>query len=66
MWCITGPVIAYYWYKNCAMCKLMKPVLTRVLQEYEGEGLIHYVDIEISINKKTMSHAGVRSITLVA
>jgi len=59
----AGPVIAHYWYKSCAMCKLMKPVIQRVVREYDGK--IHYVDVEISLNKKTMSHAGVRSIPAV-
>lgn len=57
------PVVAHYWYKSCAMCKLMKPVIQRIVRENDGE--IHYVDVEISINKKTMNHAGVRSIPAV-
>lgn len=57
------PVIAHYWYKNCAMCKIMKPVIQRVVNEYADQ--IHYVDVEISLNKKTMKHAGVRSIPAV-
>ncbi len=55
--------MAHYWYKHCAMCKIMKPVITRVVREYESQ--IYYVDVEISYNKKTMSHAGVRSIPAV-
>ena len=42
------------------MCKLMKPVVQRVVRENEGQ--IYYVDVEVSRNKKTMKHAGVRSI----
>jgi thioredoxin 1 len=55
--------VAHYWYKHCAMCKLMSPVIKRVVREYESQ--IYYVDVEISYNKKTMSHAGVRSIPAV-
>ena len=51
------PVVAHYWYKSCAMCKLMKPVIQRVVREYADQ--IYYVDVEISANKKTMKHAGV-------
>ena len=59
----AGPVVAHYWYKSCAMCKIMKPVIQRVVREYTGQ--IYYVDVEISSNKKTMKHAGVRSIPAV-
>ena len=57
------PVVAHYWYKSCAMCKLMKPVIQRVVREYADQ--IYYVDVEISANKKTMKHAGVRSIPAI-
>ena len=57
------PVVAHYWYKSCAMCKLMKPVIQRVVREHADQ--IYYVDVEISANKKTMKHAGVRSIPAI-
>ena len=60
---LAVPVVVHYWYKHCAMCKLMKPVIQRVVREYESQ--IYYVEVEISRNKKTMSHAGVRSIPAV-
>jgi len=27
------PVVVHYWYKSCAMCKVMKPVIQRVVNE---------------------------------
>ena len=57
------PVVVHYWYKSCAMCKVMKPVIQRVVNEYAEE--IYYVDVEISANKKTMKYAGVRSIPAI-
>jgi thiol:disulfide interchange protein len=57
------PVVVHYWYKSCAMCKVMKPVIQRVVNEYAEE--IYYVDVEISANKKTMKYAGIRSIPAI-
>eukprot|EP00960_Hanusia_phi_P045947 757514-Hanusia_phi.AAC.4 len=53
-------VIVEYWYKKCAMCKVMQPLVQRVVREYDGK--IHFVEVEVFENQKVVQHAGLRSV----
>ena len=53
-------VIVEYWYKKCAMCKVMQPLVQRVVREFTGK--IHFVEVEVFESKKVVQHAGLRSV----
>jgi thiol-disulfide isomerase/thioredoxin len=41
---VSGPVLVYMGFASCPACKIMKPTLEEISQEYLGKATVMYID----------------------
>lgn len=51
------PVIVEFYAKWCPKCAMMKPVVEKIAERYEGKWMLYKVDIDIS--KETSDYLGI-------
>eukprot|EP00290_Baffinella_frigidus_P046808 CAMPEP_0180384318 /NCGR_PEP_ID=MMETSP0989-20121125/28459_1 /TAXON_ID=697907 /ORGANISM="non described non described, Strain CCMP2293" /LENGTH=466 /DNA_ID=CAMNT_0022384741 /DNA_START=29 /DNA_END=1429 /DNA_ORIENTATION=+ len=56
-------VVVQYSKKLCSMCRVIKPLVEKVMKEFVGR--IHYADVEVTANKAVIPQAGLRGVPTV-
>lgn len=53
-------VIVKYYKKKCSMCRVLEPLMDKVIRQYEGR--IHFVPLDVLLNKDVITQAGLQGV----
>jgi thiol-disulfide isomerase/thioredoxin len=55
-------VIVKYYKGKCSMCRVLQPLMEKVVKSPEFHGRIHFVELEVVQNKDVIKHAGLQGV----